>query len=157
MIKPRVCSNARGNIMYYKTKQFAEKLGVSPYTVRYYDKEGLLPFVIRDAHGYRVFTDADINIFTTVLCLKNTNMPLKEIKTYIGLVKEGAATVEQRRVMLIEHQKTVIQQQALIETSLIEIQNKIDKYSSVDAGKQIQSEMAFVNNEKMMALQKYGL
>lgn len=59
--------------------------------------------------------------------------------------------------MLIEHQKTVIQQQALIETSLIEIQNKIDKYSSVDAGKQIQSEMAFVNNEKMMALQKYGL
>lgn len=37
----------------------AKRLGVAPSTLRYYDKEGLLPFVERSSTGIRVFKEAD--------------------------------------------------------------------------------------------------
>lgn len=44
--------------------------GVSIYTIRFYDKEGLLPFVLRNKAGNRVFTESDVSLFGTICCLK---------------------------------------------------------------------------------------
>jgi len=35
-------------------------MGFSIYTLRYYDKEGLVPFVARDNAGNRFFTENDM-------------------------------------------------------------------------------------------------
>ena len=45
--------------MYYTIGEMARKLNVAPSTLRYYDKEGLLPFVERSDGGIRMFKDAD--------------------------------------------------------------------------------------------------
>lgn len=44
----------------YTIKDAARIMGVPTSTIRYYDKEGLLPFVERLASGYRIFTEKDI-------------------------------------------------------------------------------------------------
>ena len=65
--------------MTYTVGEIAKKLNVAPSTLRYYDKEGLLPFVERSAGGIRVFHDTDMDWLELIECLKHTGMPIKEI------------------------------------------------------------------------------
>ncbi len=68
--------------MTYTIKEVAQKVGLSIYTLRFYDKQGLLPFVMRNTAGYRTFTDSDLSIIHTICCLKNTDMKISDIRQY---------------------------------------------------------------------------
>lgn len=46
--------------MVYTIGEMAKMLGVPASTLRYYDKEGLLPFVARSSGGIRQFRESDI-------------------------------------------------------------------------------------------------
>ena len=48
----------------------ARILGVPSSTLRYYDKEGLLPFVARSSGGIRIFTEKDYEWLKVISCLK---------------------------------------------------------------------------------------
>lgn len=65
--------------MTYTIKEVADKVGLSAYTLRFYDKQGLLPFVSRNESGYRAFTDGDLHLLHTIICLKNTGMAISAI------------------------------------------------------------------------------
>ncbi len=69
--------------MTYTIKDISKMFGISIYTIRFYDKEGLLPFVMRNKSGNRVFTESDVGLFRTICCLKNTGMQLKDIKSIL--------------------------------------------------------------------------
>lgn len=56
--------------MPYTIKRAAEIMNVTPTTLRYYDKQGLLPFMERKESGYRVFSDTDIAMLKVIECLK---------------------------------------------------------------------------------------
>ena len=73
--------------MTYTVGEIAKKLNVAPSTLRYYDKEGLLPFVERSSGGIRVFHDE---------CMKHTGMPIKEIKHFIDYCVEGDSRINER-------------------------------------------------------------
>ena len=65
--------------MSYSIKEVSQKVGLSIYTLRFYDKQGLLPFVARNDAGYREFTDGDLNLIHTICCLKETGMKISDI------------------------------------------------------------------------------
>ena len=46
--------------MAYSIKEVSERFTLSPYTLRYYEKEGLLPPVQRDSNGIRMYNDVDL-------------------------------------------------------------------------------------------------
>lgn len=83
---------------------------MSPYTLRFYEKEGLLPNVDRDANGVRMFSDDNIAWIETLQALRSTDLPLAEIKQYLELYKGGDSTLKQRE-MLLEHQKCKVEDQ----------------------------------------------
>lgn len=56
--------------MLYTIKQAAELTNLTPVTLRYYDKQGLLPFIERRETGYRMFSDGDIAMLRVIECLK---------------------------------------------------------------------------------------
>ncbi|MBQ3091914.1 MAG: MerR family DNA-binding transcriptional regulator, partial [Clostridia bacterium] len=58
--------------MYYTIGEMADLLGVAASTLRYYDKEGLLPFVERTSGGIRKFKEADLEWLVTIEHLKKT-------------------------------------------------------------------------------------
>jgi DNA-binding transcriptional MerR regulator len=99
-----------GDIMTYTVSQVAEKMGTTVYTLHYYDKEGLLPFVGRDHHGVRVFKDSDFRLLDTITTLKKTGMSIKQIRQYIAWVMEGDATIMQR-FECIKTQKKLVEKQ----------------------------------------------
>ena len=96
--------------MFYTIGEMAKKMGVAPSTLRYYDKEGLLPFVERSGGGIRMFKEEDINWLSIIECLKKTGLPIKEIKTFIDWTLEGDASIEKRRA-LMERRREIVREE----------------------------------------------
>ena len=95
--------------MSYTISQVAQVMGVTPSTLRYYDKKGLLPNVKR-VNGIRVFEDTDFSWLRILNCLKGTGMPIRQIKKYVDLCAEGDATLEQRYAIIKEQRQHVLDQ-----------------------------------------------
>ncbi len=93
--------------MLYTVGEIAKKMNVAASTLRYYDKEGLLPFVERSESGIRMFKDSDMEWLSIIECLKKTGMPIKEIKKFIDWCMEGDATINQR-LELIDRQRSEV-------------------------------------------------
>lgn len=121
--------------MLYTIGEMAKKLHVAPSTLRYYDKQGLLPFVERSKGGIRMFSEEDFSVLSVIECLKKTGMSLKDIKTFIEWCMEGDSTIEQR-LMLIERQReAVLTQMAQIQDTLDTLSYKKWYYeTALDAG-----------------------
>ncbi|MGN1419993.1 MAG: MerR family transcriptional regulator [Eubacterium sp.] len=96
--------------MFYTVGEMAKQLGITPSTIRYYDKEGLLPFVERSNGGIRVFKDEDYEWLKIIICLKKTGMKLHDIKQFIEMVMEGDETINER-LDLILTQKAIVKKQ----------------------------------------------
>lgn len=104
--------------MVYTIRDAARHIGIAASTLRYYDKEGLLPFVQRSSGGIRMFTDADMEWLQLIECLKETGMSIKQIKRFIDLYTEGDATLEPRRDMFYERKKAVEEQMLALQKTL---------------------------------------
>ena len=114
--------------MGYSIGQVAQKTGLSTHTLRYYEKEGLLPFVKKSGSGLRIFSDSDLGRLAMIECLKETGMPLKGIKQYIDWFIEGDSTL-QNRLDMIRAQKTHIEEQiAQLQKHMEKINYKIKLY-----------------------------
>lgn len=94
----------------YSIGQVAQMYGLAPSALRYYDKEGLLPFVERTEGGARLFKEEDLEWLTIIECLKNTGMPIKMIKQFIDWCLEGDPTIERRLALIEEHRASVVEQ-----------------------------------------------
>lgn len=95
--------------MVYTVGEMAKLLGVTASTLRYYDKEGLLPFVERSSGGIRMFLESDIEWLRVIECMKKAGMSIKDIRQYIELALKGDDTIE-LRLMMFRRQKEVLQQ-----------------------------------------------
>ena len=104
--------------MTYSIGEMAKILGVNPSTLRYYDKEGLLPFVSRTDGGIRVFKENDMEWLKLIECLKKTNMPIKEIKRFIDLYEEGDHTAAQRLEIIRDQKESVEAQIKQLQSTL---------------------------------------
>lgn len=103
----------------YTIKDAAKLMGVPTSTIRYYDKEGLLPFVERMASGYRIFTEKDIATLRIIDCLKKTGMPIKEIRQFSDWLEQGDASLQQRYEMFLERKR-------IVEKQMTELQKILD-------------------------------
>ena len=104
--------------MPYTIGEIAKKLNLASSTLRYYDKEGLLPFVERSSGGIRIFQESDLNTLEIIECLKESGMPIAEIKTFIDLCMEGDATIEDRLAIIQRRYDAVLEQQKKLQETL---------------------------------------
>lgn len=119
--------------MTYTIGQMAKKLDVAPSTLRYYDKEGLLPFVRRTEGGIRIFNDSDYTFLKIIHCLKVTGMQIKDIRRFIGLCMTGDGTIDERLELFQKRRVEVERQIAELQEILITIDYKIWYYETAKA------------------------
>ncbi len=110
--------------MFYTIGEMAQKLNVAPSTLRYYDKEGLLPFVERSSGGIRMFKDEDMEWLRLLGCLKKVGMPLKEIRAFMDWSRQGDATISQRLELIEKQRQSVLDQQKQLEETLLMLDYK---------------------------------
>ncbi|MFC4099352.1 MerR family transcriptional regulator [Paenibacillus xanthanilyticus] len=117
--------------MEYSIKQVSERLQLPTSTLRYYDKEGLMPLLKRTDYGTRQYSELDVCWLELVCCLKNSGMPLDDIKRFMMLCLEGSSTCEQRKEVLEKHKANILRQMEVLSRSLATINFKLDHYNEI--------------------------
>lgn len=110
-----------------------QKTGLSVHTLRYYEKEGLLPFVRKNSSGLRVFSDSDLGWLELIECLKATGLHLKGIKQYIDWYIEGDSTLQLRLDMFRQQKIRIEEQMAELQKHMNKINYKIELYTKAVA------------------------
>ncbi|RKL66232.1 MerR family transcriptional regulator [Salipaludibacillus neizhouensis] len=124
--------------MSFTVKEVSKITDVTPYTLRFYEKEGVLPYVKRDKNGFRTYSQGDIEWIECVQVLRSTGLPLKEIKEYVELYQIGDSTLARRKKLMSNQKEKVTKHiNKLMKTlelinykmALYEVQEKkIDKF-----------------------------
>ena len=122
-----------GREMTYTPAKAAEKIGISAHTLRFYNKEGLLPNVGRDEHGNRRFTDNDLQWLSLLQCLKNTGMSLKDIKRFAECTTIGDDTIDERLALFESQTENVKCQIAELKRYLNLLEYKLAFYQKAKA------------------------
>ena len=96
--------------MSYSIGEISKMMNVAPSTLRYYEKEGLLPFIKRSESGIRVFGESDFGWFSIIHCLKQAGMSIKDIKKYMDMIAEGDSSIGER-LDIFEKQRAKVERQ----------------------------------------------
>ena len=107
--------------------EMAKATGISEYTLRYYEKKGLIR-VRRDDAGRRCYDESDIEWIKFIKRLKDTGMPIKEIKHYAELRAIGDPTLSERMEMLVQHRQALNEQITRLQEHKIKLDEKIEFY-----------------------------
>lgn len=108
----------------------AAKAGRSVHTIRWYERQGLLPGVTRDAGGRRVYLPEHVQWLALMHRLRVTGMSIAEMRRYTALVIQGRRTLNERREMLTAHRAHVAETIAQWKRALRLIDHKIDFYGA---------------------------
>jgi DNA-binding transcriptional MerR regulator len=112
----------------YPPQEAAARTGLSIDTLRYYERIGLIDDVPRTTGGQRVYSDDHLDWFGVLTCLRRTGMPVREMRRYADLSRDGATTEEERLRILEEHRVAVLERIAELQESLRVVEGKIDWY-----------------------------
>ncbi|QTQ12564.1 MerR family transcriptional regulator [Treponema parvum] len=103
--------------MEYTIGETAKRLGTTPSALRYYEKEGLLPFVKRTSSGKRVSTEEELEWLLIIGCLKKTGLSIKQIRDFIRLVQKGDTTIKERKNLFYKQREIIEKQIAELEAN----------------------------------------
>jgi DNA-binding transcriptional MerR regulator len=113
---------------YFTPGQVVDRLGFSLDTLRYYERIGVLGRVARDSGGRRRFDTADVEWLETVRYLRDTGMPLEEIRRYSQLAQQGEDTADVRLELLLRHEERVTAHIAQLSRQHDQLRQKIGWY-----------------------------
>ncbi len=115
--------------MGYTIKLAAEKTHLSPNTLRYYEKEGLLLNVARTKSGIRSYSDQDLELLGLISCLKNTDMSIRQIRDFVNLSHQGPEKIKERCELVIANKCEVEKLMVEMIQDLEKVAHKIDHYT----------------------------
>ncbi|GEO69287.1 transcriptional regulator [Levilactobacillus acidifarinae] len=111
----------------------AQRLNLSVAAIRYYDQEGLLPFVHRDGGGRRRFTEDNIQLLKMILDLKRAGVPIKEIANFVSWRMDGDESLGERYAFLAQQETVLEDKIAQLESSLAYLRFKKWYYKTAEA------------------------
>lgn len=107
----------------------AERSGLTPHTLRYYERDGLLLTAVdRSASGHRRYSQQDLLWIEMVTRLRSTGMPIRDVRRYAALVRAGDGNEAERLALLMAHREQVEAQLAEVSGHLRAIDHKIGIY-----------------------------
>lgn len=119
-------------------QEVAEQTGISAYTIRFYEKTGVLPHIKRLPNGIRQFTEVDVTFLRFLMQLKQTGMSLEDIMEFtedgcmLERLQRGDAipqfVAEKRMALLRRHQQQLYEQRRNLDALLIAVEQKLDFY-----------------------------
>ncbi len=111
--------------------QVSRKYDISAYTLRYYEKVGLLPGVRRTGGGVRDYTDADCDWVGFIKCMRSSGLPIEALIEYVGLFQQGDSTIEARKQILKEQRRRLAERINGMKVTLERLDHKIEQYENM--------------------------
>ena len=97
-------------------KEVCEKYELTPDTLRYYERVGVIPEVNRTKGGIRDYTEEDEKWVANAVCMRSAGVPVEMLIEYVKLFQQGDSTFQARRDLLAE--------------ARVEVQKQLDKYQA---------------------------
>lgn len=97
-------------------KEVCEKYELTPDTLRYYERVGVIPEVHRTKGGIRDYTEEDEKWVENAVCMRSAGVPVEMLIEYVKLFQQGDSTLQARRDLLAE--------------ARVEVQKNLDKYQA---------------------------
>lgn len=107
--------------------------GLSKDALRWYEREGLIPAVPRGSDGRRRYDDRTVGLIHLLLRLRRTGMPVAEIRRFIEMLSEGAASHGRRKALLAEHRGRILDQMRRLGEDMAALDAKIEHYDGLIA------------------------
>lgn len=121
--------------MSYSIGEVSKTTNIPISTLRYYDREGMFPNMARSNGGIRVFSEKEVATIKVIDCLKNTGMPIKDIKNFLDCGEEGDASLQKRQQLFHERLEEVTKQMAALQETMNTIKYKCWYYdTAMEAG-----------------------
>ena len=116
-------------------KEVCTELNMTYETIRFYCDEGLVPNVKRDKNNWRIFDDRNLNWLKSLRCLKRCGMSIKDMKEYMGLCLQGISSVPERKAILADHRRLLLEQLSEIQENIAFIDSKQEYFDDILSGK----------------------
>ncbi|MDM5360742.1 MerR family transcriptional regulator [Peribacillus sp. ACCC06369] len=123
--------------------EVSEKFGISPDTLRYYERIGLIPPINRNKSGLREYTEQDCHWIQVILFMRNAGMSIELLLKYVKMVHQGDETMQTRKELLIEQRNQLVARIEELQRTLELLNGKIESY-----------EKSVVPNEKKLKKSK---
>ena len=114
-----------------KISEVAKKVELTPVTLRYYEKMGLIPEVKKE-HGVRNYEEKDLTWISFIKCMRQVKIPVKDLLEYTELLQQGSDTKKPRRQILVKELHRLEKQDQNIQATIARLKTKINLY---DQGK----------------------
>lgn len=108
--------------------EVSKKCNISPDTLRYYEKAGLLSNVNRTAGGIRDYTQQDCAQIEFVKCMRSAGLSIEVLKQYFELFARGKRTLKARRDLLVNEHKALQERLVELQETLKRLDYKISVY-----------------------------
>ncbi|MEV4755564.1 MerR family transcriptional regulator [Micromonospora sp. NPDC049559] len=115
--------------MTWTVGEAAERVGLTAYTLRWYEQEGLVSPVGRDSAGRRRYTQQDLDWLVLLTRLRRTGMPVRDMRRYAEFARQGDHTLRARIALFEEHRARVLARMAELEQDLAVLDYKITAYA----------------------------
>ena len=115
----------------FTIEQAAERMGLTKHTLRYYEREGLLPPVAKAVNGHRRYSEEDLGWVKFLQLLRATGMPIREMKDFMALTWAGDHTIPDRVEVLRRYRAELEKRMAEDREHLEFLNRKIDTYASL--------------------------
>ena len=115
--------------------EVSKKYNISADTIRYYEKEGLIPTVPRNKNGIRDFDENSCGWIEFIKCMRSAGLEIETLKRYVSLFRQGTKTVKERKILLEEQPEKLLKKQEDIKATLDRLNYKIEKYEEIEKGK----------------------
>ena len=107
---------------YLTTGELTQLMGITKHTLFHYDDIGLFQPKYINEKGYRFYSIDQIDILYTILVLRDLDMPLKEIQTYVS-----QRTPELFQQIFLEHEAQIAKQIKKLQSKKIWMQQQRNK------------------------------
>ena len=111
-----------------RISEVSEKYSITPDTLRYYEKVGLIPAVNRTESGIRDYSEVDVGWVEFIKCMRSAGLPIEVLIEYVDLVQQGDHTNEAREQILIQQRDEIIRKMKEMQKTLDILNYKIEAY-----------------------------
>ena len=111
--------------------EVAQQFDITPDTLRYYERIGLLPRIKRTASGVRDYSEADCGRIEFIKCMRGANVSIEALQEYMRLLDLGDTTIAERKAILEEQRGIAQARIAEMQAGLDRLNHKIENYSNM--------------------------
>ena len=101
---------------------------ITPDTLRYYERIGLIPKIHRNKNGIRDYTQEDCNWVEFIKCMRNAGLPIETLIDYVTMFQQGDSTIDARKELLTEQSKVLEKKIKDMNETLGRLNHKIELY-----------------------------